>query len=153
MDTMEFLQTVMKTFEPSPDFEGMAKLPEREEDITIVPKLYSNISEWHSKKYGVTREQYAMCASLMTVQGAKHPLSITKRPQSLERVLKARPVAEMVASLECARLADGAAVIIVASSDFLEKRLSDEHLKRRVKIVGCGETSGCLISSDNITED
>jgi hypothetical protein len=62
----------------------------------------------------------------MSVQGAKHPLSITKKPHSLEKILNARPVSKMIASLECARLADGAAVIIVASSTFLEQKLSGE---------------------------
>jgi hypothetical protein len=43
-------------------------------------------------------------------------MSITKKPHTLEKILKARPVGKMIASLECARLADGAAVIIIASS-------------------------------------
>jgi hypothetical protein len=49
MDTGDFLETVSKIYEPIPEFEGMVKMPERDEDITVVPKLYSNISEWHSK--------------------------------------------------------------------------------------------------------
>jgi hypothetical protein len=63
MDTSDFLETVAKTYETIPHFEGMIKQPESGEGtIAVVPELYSTISEWHSNKYGVTREQYAMCA-------------------------------------------------------------------------------------------
>jgi len=88
----------------------------------------------------------------MSVQGVKHPLSITKKPHTLEKVLKARPIGEMIASLECARLADGAAVIIIASSAFLEKKLNANQLNKRVDIVGCGETSSGGVPPEKLEE-
>jgi acetyl-CoA acetyltransferase len=58
----------------------------------------------------------------------------------------------MIASLECARLADGAAVIIIASSSFLEKRLSKDKLRKRVDIVGYGETSSGMSPPEVLSE-
>jgi acetyl-CoA acetyltransferase len=32
------------------------------------------------QQYGVTREQLAMCASLMTLQASRHPHALARRP-------------------------------------------------------------------------
>ena len=97
----------------------------------------------------------------MSVWGSRHPLSITKKPRSLKEVLEARPVTEFVSVLESARLADGAAAIIVASSEFLDQRLGPvgkggntgkTELSRRITIMGGGEGSGPFIPPSSIDE-
>jgi hypothetical protein len=34
----------------------------------VIPRGYDRIAQWHMHRYGVTRQQLAMCASLMTLQ-------------------------------------------------------------------------------------
>lgn len=34
----------------------------------VIPHGYDRIAQWHIQRYGVTRKQLAMCASLMTLQ-------------------------------------------------------------------------------------
>ena len=36
------------------------------------------------QQYGVTREQLAMCASLMTLQASRHPHALARRPIPVE---------------------------------------------------------------------
>ncbi|KAI8908370.1 hypothetical protein EDD86DRAFT_191487 [Gorgonomyces haynaldii] len=120
----------------------------------VIPTGYDRIAQYQMRKFGTTREQLAMCSSLMSVMASRHPFALTKAPRTLEQVLESKPVAPVTNLLECARRADGAACILVASSAFLEKK----GLSRDTGIVVCGggEASGPLYppnSIDGITEE
>ena len=66
-----------------------------------------------------------MCSSLMSIHGSKHPASIYyEDSHTMEDVLDARRITRYITILESARLADGGAVVLVASSSFLEKKYS-----------------------------
>lgn len=73
------------------------------------------------KKYGVTREQLAMCSVLMSQQAIRNPNAMTKEARNLNEVLKSQSVGKVTNVLECARRADGGAAIVLASSRWLEK--------------------------------
>jgi len=59
-----------------------------------------------------------MVASLMTLQAARHPLALQRRPRAVAEVLASKRVAAVTTSLECAKRVDGAAAVIVVSSEF-----------------------------------
>ena len=102
------------------------------------------------KRFGTTREQLAMCSSLMSIMASRHPFGLTKQPRTLDQVLNSSPVGPVTNVLECARRADGGAALLVASSSFLERKgLSRET---GVVIISGGEASGPLYPPKNIDE-
>jgi len=116
----------------------------------VIPHAYDRLARWHMETYGVTREQLAMCAVLMSRQAARHPLALTRTPHTLEKVLASPQIAPATTLLECARRADGGAALLVASDRFLE-----EHglPLRGVRVLGGGESSGPLYPPPVIDED
>eukprot|EP00878_Enallax_costatus_P005466 GHUV01005737.1.p1 GENE.GHUV01005737.1~~GHUV01005737.1.p1 ORF type:complete len:517 (+),score=149.24 GHUV01005737.1:195-1553(+) len=113
----------------------------------VIPNLYDRMARWHMQQYGTTREQLAMCASLMTYQASKYPAALHKRPRLLQEVLSAAPVAPVTTKLECAKLADGAAAVVVVPAG------SQYDSSKGVAMVGGGEGSGPLYPPDTITEN
>mmetsp|Transcript_12384 Transcript_12384/g.24082 ORF Transcript_12384/g.24082 Transcript_12384/m.24082 type:complete len:409 (+) Transcript_12384:159-1385(+) len=112
-----------------------------------IPHGYGLITDWHAKTYGVTREQFAKVACLMSHQASKHPKAITRRRYSLQEVLDSPQITPQLNLLECARRMDGAGAVIVASSRFLEKRgllNKGNHGRGDAVILSGGEASGPL---------
>ena len=95
--------------------------PEKSLPSPVIPSGYDRIARWQMETKGVTREQLAMVAVLMSRQAIKHPYAMTKRALTLQEVLEAPLVAPVTSRLECARRADGAAAIIVASTRFIQE--------------------------------
>ncbi|KAF6264331.1 putative nonspecific lipid-transfer protein [Scenedesmus sp. NREL 46B-D3] len=90
-----------------------------------------------------------MCASLMTYQASRHPAAVHRRPRLLQEVLASEPVAPMTTKLECAKLADGAACLVLVPGD--SQHAGD--ISRAVAVVAGGEGSGPLHPPPDITED
>jgi acetyl-CoA acetyltransferase len=88
----------------------------------------------------------------MSIMAARHPFALTKHSRSVEDVLKAPHVAPVTSVLECARRADGAAALLIASPKFLEGKGLPKDLG--VTIISGGEASGPLWprALDQITE-
>lgn len=106
----------------------------------------------------MTRDQLAMAAVLMSQQASRHPHALTRSPHSLHEVLHAQPIAPSTTILECARRADGAATILVASQEFISKKLRStppQSVCMYPRVAGGGETSGPLYPPvfAEITED
>ncbi len=94
----------------------------------MIPHGYDRVAQWQMDKYGVTREQLAMAAVLMSRHAAKHPMALTRKPHTLAEVLAAPPVAPVTSLLECARRSDGGAAVLVASSRFIAKHGLEDRL-------------------------
>ncbi|KAI8474563.1 MAG: hypothetical protein J3K34DRAFT_465607 [Monoraphidium minutum] len=111
----------------------------------VIPNLYDRVARWQMARHGVTREQLAMVASLMTLQAARHPLAARRRPRTLEEV------APVTTALECAKRADGAAALLVVSPAFAARRGLPES--RAIEVLGGGEASGPLSPPPAIGDD
>lgn len=121
----------------------------------VIPNGYSRITQWHMEKYGLSREQLAKVAVIMSHQASKHPDAVTDVPHTLDQVLQSARIAENINLLECARRMDGAASVIIASSRFLEKRNllnQGNNGLGDVVILGGGEASGPLYPPKVIDE-
>ena len=129
--------------------------PNRESMGPVIPEGYNNVAEWYIRKGLVTRHQLAMVSVLMSRQAVRHPYALTRTTHSLDAVIQSPPIASVTTLLECARRADGAAAIIVASPKFIEDNLASRNdtIWRSPTILGGGEASGPLYPSDIITED
>ncbi|SPR00028.1 unnamed protein product (mitochondrion) [Plasmodiophora brassicae] len=87
----------------------------------VIPHGYDRIAQWQTRT---------------------HPVALTRRPHTLDDVLSSPQIAPSTTLLECARRADGAAALIVASSRFMEK--GGFPVKRSVEVISGGEASGSL---------
>ena len=156
MSPTEFLRRADDACRPTDDEMNSILSP-------TIPIGYNKFAEWYIKQGCVTREQLAMVSVLMSRQAAKHPLAMTKLPHTLEAVMNAHPVASVTGLLECARRADGAAAVLVASDAFLRQHRDwfcpqgDHSLLDLAPIIlGGGEASGPLYPPSNtalINED
>jgi acetyl-CoA acetyltransferase len=116
--------------------------------LSKIPNGYDRIAQYQMKRYGVTREQLAMCSVIMSIMASYHPDALTRNPRTLNQVLQSKPVGDVTNVLECARRADGGAAILVASSRLIRKY---PHLNQdSVVIIGGGEASGPLFPPNDI---
>ncbi|KAJ3293696.1 hypothetical protein HK104_004247 [Borealophlyctis nickersoniae] len=120
----------------------------------VIPSGYDRVAQYHMQKYGTTREQLAACSALMSIMASRHPSALTRTPHTVPTILSSPHVAPVTTILECARRADGAAALLVASSSFLARKGISEH--GTVVVVGGGEASGPMYppqTVDAIGED
>ncbi len=108
----------------------------------VIPTGYNRIAKWQARTYGVTREQLAMCAVLMSEQARHHPESLNyqKTSLTLEQVLASPRVASMTNLFECARRTDGGAACVLASDAYLKRH--GLLKKEAVRVVSGAEGSG-----------
>ena len=94
-----------------------------------------------------------MVSVLMSQQASRHPDALTRTPYSLSDALSSKPIASVTSLLECARRADGAAVILVASDEFIAKHSSlFSNKKPFPAVIGGGETSSALLPPNDMTD-
>ena len=118
--------------------------PNGEQSSPVIPLGYDRIAQWQITRGHVTREQLAMVSVLMSRQSVRHPLSLTRRPHSLQAVLDAKPIGPATGLLECARRADGGAAVVVASSRFIREHFKGNEHQSAPVIISGGEASGPL---------
>jgi acetyl-CoA acetyltransferase len=113
-----------------------------QEASPVIPCGYNRVAEWQARTYGVTREQLAMCAVLMSEQAHHHPASLNygKTPVTLQQVLASPRVASMTNLFECARRTDGGAACVLASDSYLKRHGLQK--KEAVRVVSGAEASG-----------
>jgi acetyl-CoA acetyltransferase len=123
-----------------------------------IPHGYDRYAQWHMKQYGVTREQLAMVPVIESHLAVRHPAAICRAPITLDDVLRSRSIAPVTNLLECARRADGAACLLLASDKWYRRTLG-ANAKPRPEcpvVEATGEASGRLYppaTLDEITED
>ena len=129
--------------------------PEGDSSRPVIPNGYNRVAEWMIAEGRVTREQLAMVSVLMSRQAIRHPHALTRIPHTLEKVLMSASVASVTTQLECARRADGAAAVIVASQQFItdHQLVLPKSISRCPVILGGGEASGPLYPPRIITQD
>ncbi|KAI8815696.1 thiolase-like protein [Fimicolochytrium jonesii] len=128
--------------------------PAAELPSPVIPSGYDRIAQYQMKNFGITREQLAASSALMSIMASRHPSALTRKPRTIEEILSARHVAPVTSVLECARRADGGAALLLASSNFLERKGIARDTG--VVVIGGGEASGPLFppkSIDDMNED
>ena len=116
----------------------------------VIPNGYDRVAAWAITDGKIKREHLAMVSVLMSRNAVKHPMAVTKKAYSLEAVLNSGQVGKVTSKFECARRADGAAAIIVASDRFIEEK--GLECERAPAILGVGEASGPLHVPEKISE-
>jgi len=103
---------------------------------TTMPAYYAMYANAHMARYGTTQEQMALVPVKNRKYGTKNPKAMFQKPVEIEEVLKSRMVSYPLKLYDCCANADGAACILVATRDKVQK-LSD----RPVWVAGLGLAS------------
>ncbi len=103
---------------------------------TTMPAYYAMYATAHMARYGTTEEDMALVTVKNRKYGSKNPNAMFQKPVTVEEVLKSRLVSSPLKLFDCCANADGAACLIVASSE-KAKKLSD----RPVWVAGLGLAS------------
>ncbi|WP_104175899.1 thiolase family protein [Arthrobacter sp. Y81] len=102
--------------------------------------------------HGATREQIASVAVKNHAHSVHNPYAQYQHAISLNDVLSARPIADPLGLLDCSPISDGAAAMILCSSNGL-KRLGIAA-GSTPRILGCGLVSGSLqLGSDDLNDE
>ena len=103
---------------------------------TTMPAYYAMYATAHMARYGTTEEDMALVTVKNRKYGSKNPNAMFQKPVTVEEVLKSRMVSSPLKLFDCCANADGAACLIVASSE-KAKKLGD----RPVWVAGLGLAS------------
>ncbi len=101
--------------------------------------LHALMAKRHMAEHGTTREHLAAVAVKNHAHGAKNPLAQFQREIQPEMVLNAGLVADPLGMFDCAPASDGAACVVLCSSDVVDNMRSDV-----VKVSGAGQASDTL---------
>ncbi len=103
------------------------------------PGLYAMIARAHMHQYGTTRKQLAHVAVKNHHNGSLNPHAQFQNEVTVEQVIGATMVADPLTILDSSPVSDGAACVVLASSD-VAKKLK----KPLIKIVGSGAATDAL---------
>jgi acetyl-CoA C-acetyltransferase len=103
---------------------------------TSMPAYYAMYANAHMAKYGTTEEDMALVTVKNRKYGSKNPQAMFQKPITVDDVLKSRPVSKPLKLFDCCANADGAACLLVASSE-KAKKITDKP----VWVAGLGLAS------------
>jgi acetyl-CoA C-acetyltransferase len=103
---------------------------------TSMPAYYAMYANAHMAKYGTTEEDMALVTVKNRKYGSKNPQAMFQKPMTVDDVLKSRPVSKPLKLFDCCANADGAACLLVASSE-KAKKITDKP----VWVAGLGLAS------------
>jgi acetyl-CoA acetyltransferase len=103
---------------------------EKEKDKTppLMPFLFSQVFNEHSRRYGTTAEQMAMVAVKNRAHAAMNPRSQHDDPITVEDVMESREIAAPLRLLMCCPTGAGAAAAIICSED-VARTLSSKPIR------------------------
>ncbi|KAI6218724.1 Sterol carrier protein 2 [Aphelenchoides besseyi] len=100
----------------------------------ITCQMFGNAGQEHMEKYGTKREHFAKIGYKNHLHSVNNPKSQFQKKYSLEDVLKARKIHDVLGLLEASPTSDGAAAVVVVSERWLQKH--PQLRSQAVEIVG-----------------
>jgi acetyl-CoA C-acetyltransferase len=104
------------------------------------PALFAMIANRYFHEYGNVRDEMAMCAVQNHENALLNPNAQLKKKISIEQVRNGVPIASPLTIFDCSLVSDGAAFVVLASTDFAKEVCS----KRLVEVIGCGQAGDTL---------
>jgi|TARA_B100001179_G_scaffold49416_1_gene33176 acetyl-CoA C-acetyltransferase len=102
------------------------------------PGLYATMARSHMNEYGTTEEELAAVAVKNHDNGVLNDKAHLQKKITIDEVLKSPIVADPLKLYDSCPFSDGAAAVIIASEDFMNKN----NLQKRVSIKGSGRSGG-----------
>lgn len=100
--------------------------------------VYAIMAKAHMRKYGSTKEHFAMVTAKNSFHGSLNPRAQFRDVMTVQQVLEARTVIEPLTLPMCSPIGDGAAAVVLVS----EKKARELGLRGRVKIRASALVSG-----------
>lgn len=105
---------------------------------SIFMDIYSVMAKKHMKKYGSTKEHFAMVTAKNSFHGSMNPRAQFQELLSVADVLAARTIVEPLTLPMCSPIGDGAAAVILVS----ERKARELGLKAKVRVAASALVSG-----------
>jgi acetyl-CoA acetyltransferase len=106
--------------------------------------VYAIMAKAHMRKYGTTKEHFAMVTAKNSFHGSLNPRAQFCDEMTVQQVLEARTVIEPLTLPMCSPIGDGAAAVVLVS----EKKAREMGLSRRVRIRASALVSGWDFEKD-----
>ncbi len=105
---------------------------------SVFMDIYSLMTKKHMKKYGSTKEHFAMVSAKNSLHGSLNPLAQFRKVLTVEEVLAARTIIEPLTLPMCSPIGDGAAAVILVS----ERKARELGLRNPVRVMACALATG-----------
>jgi acetyl-CoA acetyltransferase len=105
---------------------------------SIFMDIYAVMAKKHMKKYGSTKEHFAMVAAKNSFHGSMNPRAQFQDQMSVADVLAARTVVEPLTLPMCSPIGDGAAAVVIVS----ERKARELGLRNKVRVAASALVSG-----------
>jgi acetyl-CoA acetyltransferase len=105
---------------------------------SIFMDIYAVMAKKHMKKYGSTKEHFAMVAAKNSFHGSMNPRAQFQERMSVADVLAARTIVEPLTLPMCSPIGDGAAAVILVS----ERKARELGLRHKVRVAASALVSG-----------
>lgn len=108
------------------------------EKRSVFMDIYSLMAKKHMKRYGTTKEQFAMVTAKNSYHGSMNPRAQFREELTVQQVLEARTIIEPLTLPMCSPIGDGAAAVILVS----ERKARELGLSRQVRVLASELVSG-----------
>jgi acetyl-CoA acetyltransferase len=105
---------------------------------SIFMDIYAVMAKKHMRRYGSTKEHFAMVAAKNSFHGSLNPRAQFQDVLSVADVLAARTVVEPLTLPMCSPIGDGAAAVILVS----ERKARELGLRNKVRVAAAALVSG-----------
>jgi acetyl-CoA acetyltransferase len=112
---------------------------------SVFMDIYSLMAKKHMKRYGTTKEHFAMVAAKNSYHGSMNPRAQFRDELSVQQVLEARTIIEPLTLPMCSPIGDGAAAVVLVS----ERKARELGLRKPVKVLASELVSGWDFERDD----
>jgi acetyl-CoA acetyltransferase len=114
-----------------------------------LPGLYALKASHYMAEYGATHEQLASVVVKSRRNAQSNEYAYFRTPVTIEEVLASPAISDPLTLFECCPNVDGAAAVVVASSEFARRH----SVGTSIRVRGCALTSGLPVDRANSVAD
>jgi acetyl-CoA acyltransferase len=108
------------------------------ESRSVFMDYYAHLARQHMARYGTTREQFAQIAAKNHTNGSLNPHAQFQTPRTVADILAAPLIAEPLTRMMCSPIGDGAAAVIVTTTE-KARQLTTKPVFVRASIIGSSQ--------------
>lgn len=112
---------------------------------SIFMDVYAVMAKRHMKKYGTTKQHFALVTAKNSFHGSMNPRAQFRDEMTVQQVLDARTIVEPLTLPMCSPIGDGAAAVVLVS----ERKARQLGLRNRVRIRASSLVSGFDYEGDS----
>lgn len=131
---VELMQQTLATMDESAGNDGAGAGKSR----SLFMDFYAGLARDHMRKYGTTKEHFAKVAAKNHTHGSLNPHAQFQTPRTFQEVLASPVIADPLTRMMCSPIGDGAAAVILTSSD-LAKRFTSKPVYVKASVLGSGK--------------